>query len=92
MMEDFYCFSCGKRKPIEARSDKKIGRYKKSYQCITCSVRAKKNTVNSNKDPEALIGYGTYKLKHLRKAYDNTSKKHYRTDVTYNQFKERYDI
>jgi len=91
-MEDFYCFSCSKRKSIEARSDKKIGRYKSFNLCIPCDEKAKKNTVNSNKDPEALIGYGSYKVKHLRKAYDNYNKKLYLTDVTYNQFKKRYDI
>ena len=88
-MENFYCFSCGKHKLIEARSDKKIGRYKKSYLCKPCDTKAKKNTVKSNRDPEALIGYGLYKVKHLIKGQDNTSKKHYRTDVVYNKFKER---
>jgi hypothetical protein len=88
-MDNFYCFSCGKHKSIEVRSDKKIGRYKKSYKCITCDIKTKKNTVKSNRDPEALIGYGTYKVKHLKKAYDNTSKKYYRTDIVYNKFKER---
>ena len=91
-MEDFYCFSCGKRKSIEVRSDKKIGRYKKSYQCITCSVRAKKNTVNSNKNPETLIGYQGYKVKHIKRALNNYNKKLYLTDVVYKQFKEQYDI
>lgn len=88
-MDNFYCFSCGKRKPIGARSDKKIGRYKKSYKCITCNIKTEKNTVKSNRDPEALIGYGSYKVKHLIKGQDNISKKHYRTDVVYNKFKER---
>ena len=88
-MEDFYCFSCGKRKPIEARSDEKVGRYKTTNKCKPCVERTKKRTIRSNKDPEALIGYGSYKVKHLNRALDNTSKKKYKTDVMYNKFKEQ---
>lgn len=89
MSDNFYCFSCGKHKSVEARSNTKIGRYKKSYLCKTCDTKAKKNTANCNKDPEAYIGYGTYKVKHLRTAQDKANKKNYRTDAVYNKFKER---
>jgi hypothetical protein len=88
-MNNFYCFSCGKHKSIEVRSDAKVGRYKTANKCKPCDTKAKKNTVKSNKDPEALIGYGSYKVKHLIKGQDNTVKKNYRTDVVYNKFKER---
>jgi hypothetical protein len=87
-VEDFYCFSCGKRKSIEARSDKKIGRYKKSYLCKTCDTKAEKNTVESKRDPEELIGFSTFKSKHRAKALDNNAKKSYVNDRLYNYMKD----
>ena len=91
-MEDFYCFSCGKRKSIEVRSNTKVGRFKSANRCIPCDERAKKRTIQSNRNPEELIGYKRLRVKHLRTAMDKLSKKNYKTDITYNHFKERYDI
>ena len=89
MPDDFYCFHCGKRRPIESRSDKKIGRYKKSYQCKTCYAKAMINTDESNKDPEQLIGYKSFKVKHLRAGANNYSKKQYSTDKFYKYLKKQ---
>lgn len=91
-MEDFYCFSCGKRKSIEVRSDKKVGKYKTQNICIPCDERAKKRFAISKRNPEELIGYQGYKIKHIKRALNNYNKKQYLTDTVYKEFKERYNI
>jgi predicted SPOUT superfamily RNA methylase MTH1 len=88
-MEEFYCFSCGKHKSIGVRSNKKIGRYKSLNLCIPCDEKAKKKTAISKRNPEELLGYQGYKVKHIKRALNNHNKKLYLTDVVYKQFKKR---
>ena len=87
MLDEFFCLCCRKYKHLSGRSATKIGRYKKSYQCIECHNKTLQRVEKIN-NPEALSGFSRFKVKHTQKAIDNRNKKSYSTDRLYNYMKD----
>jgi hypothetical protein len=87
MLDEFYCIQCAKYKSKEVMSDLKVGKYKKSPICISCSEKSRKNAID-DLNPNASSGFSTFKVKHKKAALENNRKKSYATDRLYNYMKD----